>query len=87
MVVFLDFRRRTCMRRVLRRRLLDRHRSRPDLPAGAREGLDPALLRWIWDYPRDDRPKVLALLAKLGPNTKVEHLQGPSEVQRLLDRL
>src|SRR5919202_5618211 len=39
-VVFLDLPRRTCLRRIVWRRLRDARRARIDLPRGCREGLD-----------------------------------------------
>jgi adenylate kinase family enzyme len=78
-VVFLDLPRRTCLRRVLWRRLRDRRAERPDLPAGAREGIDLELLRWIWNYPKASRPRVLELLA--GLDADVVHLRTPTEVR------
>jgi adenylate kinase family enzyme len=81
-VVFLDLPRRTCLRRVLWRLVRDRRRSRPDLPAGSREGFDPELLRWIWRYPRVDRPRVVELLAGLPPHVAVRHLRSRRDVRR-----
>ena len=84
-VVFLDLPRRTCLWRVLARLVRDRSRRRPDLPAGAREGFDPELLRWIWRYPTVDRPRVLALLASLGDGVAVHHLRSRADVRRFVD--
>ena len=72
-VVFLDLPRTTCVWRVLKRLARDRGRSRADLPEGCSEGFDLELLRWIWRYPRTDRPRVLRLLAGLGPGVDVRH--------------
>jgi adenylate kinase family enzyme len=86
-VVFLDVGRTTCLRRVLARVMRDRGRSRPDLPPGCREGVDLQLLRWIWDYPRVDRPRVLRLLAGLGEGVAVHHLRSGNDVRRFLATL
>ena len=86
-VVFLDVPRTTCFRRVLTRVVRDRGRPRPDLPAGCREGIDLQLLRWIWDYPRVDRPRVLKLLAGLGDGVAVHHLRSGADVRRFLATL
>ena len=86
-VIFLDLPRRTCLWRVLVRLVRDRRRRRPDLPEGASEGLDLDLLRWIWAYPKTDRPRVLALLAQLGANVDVLHLRSKAEVQRFVEDL
>lgn len=86
-VVFLDLPRRTCIRRVLWRRIRDGGRPRPDLPPGAREGLDLDLLRWIWSYGATERPRVLELLARLEPRVVVHHLRTPADVRRYLATL
>ena len=87
-VVFLDLPRRTCLWRVLKRLLRDRGRSRADLPEGCEEGIDLPLLRWIWSYPRAERPRVLALLDRIaGRGVRVHRLSSRAEVRRFLDDL
>jgi adenylate kinase family enzyme len=86
-VIFLDLSRATCLWRVLKRLVRDRRRSRPDLPEGCTEGFDLPLLRWIWRYPRTDRPRVLAILAGLGGQVEVRQLRSRSDVRRYLDTL
>jgi adenylate kinase family enzyme len=84
-VVFLDVPRRTCLRRALTRLVRDRGRARNDLPDGCREGLDLPFLRWIWRYPRTDRPRVLRLLDGLDGSVAVHRLRSPADVQRFLE--
>ncbi|HKP19072.1 MAG TPA: isopentenyl transferase family protein [Gaiellaceae bacterium] len=84
-VVFLDLPRATCLWRVLRRLVRDRRRDRVDLPDGCREGFDPALLRWIWRYPREDRPRVLGVLGELDGRVAVHRLCSSAEVRRYLE--
>jgi adenylate kinase family enzyme len=86
-VVFLDLPRRTCLRRVLWRRVRDRRGTRPDLPQGGGESLDVSLLRWIWGYPRTDRPRVLRILAGLGSKVESHHLRSAADVRRYLATL
>jgi adenylate kinase family enzyme len=86
-VIFLDLPRLTCLWRVLKRLVRDRRRSRPDLPQGCAEGFDLDLLRWIWRYPKTDRPRVLAILAGLDDRVDVRCLGSRSDVQRYLDGL
>ena len=86
-VIFLDLPRSTCLWRVLKRLVRDRRRSRPDLPEGCSEGFDLSLLRWIWRYPRTDRPRVLGILARLEPGVEVRHLRSRSDVRGYLETL
>jgi adenylate kinase family enzyme len=80
-VVFLDLPRRTCIRRALWR--LVRNEQRADLPEGCPEGWDPAFVRWMWRYPRDDRPQVLELLD--GLDADVHRLRSRTAVRRYLE--
>src|SRR5207245_1270390 len=84
-VIFLDLPRATCLWRVLKRFVRERRRSRPDLPEGCPEGLELSFLRWIWRYPRDDRPRVVGILASLDRRVDVRHLRSRSDVRRYLD--
>ncbi|MFC5694776.1 topology modulation protein [Pseudomonas sp. GCM10022186] len=86
-VVFLDLPRWLCLWRVCWRALSHRGRTRPDMADGCPERLEPAFLRWVWDYRRRSRPAVLALLAEAGRQRKVVHLGSRREVERFLRSL
>jgi adenylate kinase family enzyme len=83
--VFLDLPRLTCVRRVLVRSLRYRGRTRPDLPPGCPERLEWQFLRWVWDYERRSRGRVVRLLAASG--LPVVHLRTRREAERWLDTL
>ena len=87
MVIFLDLPRATCLWRVLKRLVRDRGRSRSDLPEGCSEGFDLPFLRWIWRYPRTDRPRVLEIVAGLDRRVDVRHLRTKSDVRSYLAML
>ncbi len=62
-VIFLDLRRRTCLRGVVGRRvrrLLVRDGGA--VPGAMSGGLDPAFVRWVWRFRRDVRPSILRQL-------------------------
>jgi adenylate kinase family enzyme len=87
-VIFLDVSWPRCIWRVLSRLVWDLETSRADLPEGCREGFDLQLLRWIWRYPRADRPRVLEVLRRLDrERVTAYHLRSGAEVQRFLDGL
>ncbi len=83
-IIFLDLPRSICLWRVLMRWMRDRHARRPDLPEGCREGIDLPFLRWVWCYPKKNRPDVLARLAALDPRVEVHRLRSQAEVRRYL---
>ena len=84
-VVFLDLPRRTCLRRVLTRAVRDSGRPRPDLPEGCAAGFDLDLLRWIWGYPRTNRPRILRLLEGLDGSVDVHVLRSSRDVRRFAE--
>jgi adenylate kinase family enzyme len=87
-VVFLDVGRWRCLGRVLRRLVRDRGRRRADLPAGCEETFSADLLRWVWRYPRVDRPAVLELLTTLEQRgIRVHRLRTGKDVNAFLSAL
>jgi adenylate kinase family enzyme len=84
-VVFLDMPRLVCLWRVLKRYLIYRKRSRPDMAAGCPEDLNPEFLLWIWNYPERTRPKIVAWMRENAGSKKVVWLRSPAEAQKYLD--
>lgn len=84
-VVFLDLPRTTCLARAVRRAVRDRGRTRPDLPDGCPEGFDLDFYKWIWNFGRDDRPRILERMEET--DAEVVHLRSPAEVTRYVASL
>lgn len=84
-VVYLDFPRLQCVYGVMSRWWKTRGRVREDLGPGCPEKLpSPEFLRWIWNYPRKTRPKLMALLDGARPTTEIVILRSRQEVERWL---
>ena len=83
-VVFLDLPRRTCLWRVVRRRLQYRGRSRPDIAPGCPERLTWELLKWIWDYPRNQRPRTLEFLDQYAEGRRIVRLGSAQEIDNFI---
>lgn len=86
-VVFLDLPRTLCLRRAVERRIRFHGRSRPDMREGCPERLSWEFLRWIWRYPAERRPGILARLAALRPDQRAVILRSPAEVDDFLRRV
>jgi adenylate kinase family enzyme len=84
-IVFLDFPTWRCFARVLKRMLRCFGRTRPDLAPGCPERLDPAFLRDVWRYRRDDRSRHFEALR--GFQGRLIVLRGPAEVRAYLSGL
>ncbi|HUQ34602.1 MAG TPA: DNA topology modulation protein [Pyrinomonadaceae bacterium] len=85
-VIFLDMPRRICLWRVLKRALMYRKKSRPDMAEGCPEKLSGEFILWIWNYPSRTRPKVLSMLESNPEEKKIVRLRSPSDVKRFLAR-
>lgn len=84
-VVFLDLPRLVCLRRVVARALRHAGRTRPDMAPDCPERLTLEFVRWVWRYPRRQRPAVLRRLAAAAEaGTRVVVLRSDAEVERFL---
>ena len=84
-VVLLDYPRRVCLLRALRRILTWRGRTRPDMAADCPERLDGEFVRWIWEFHRTQRPQVLELLD--GWTGELRVFRSPKDCARFLAKL
>ena len=86
-IVFLDMPRLLCLRRVLKRSMIYRNRSRPDMGAGCNEKLDLEFLKfllWVWHYPKRTKPKIVDWMRENAGSKKVVWLRSPAEAERYL---
>lgn len=81
-VLFLDMPRRVTLPAVLRRQW--RHRGQAVQAPGCPERWSWEFLRWVWNYPRDSRPRALAAIATHAADAEVVVLTSRAEVRRFL---
>lgn len=86
-VIFLDLPRELCVYRVLKRVVTYRNGTRPDMAPGCAEKFDWKFLKWVWNFPRDSKPKVEALLKKFENEKTVIRLKSKREVENFLVNL
>lgn len=83
-VIFLDMARTLCIWRVLKRAIVYRNRSRPDMAEGCHERLTLEFILWIWNYPSRTRPKIISMLESHAGGKKIIWLRSQKDVQRFL---
>ena len=84
--IFLEHGRVQSLLRCVNRFLKYRGQSRPELAPGCTEKIDWDFLKWIWDYPRDVKPRVMATL-KDHPKTRLIILDNDEEIAAFLERV
>jgi adenylate kinase family enzyme len=77
-VVFMDYPRWRCFWNILKRTVRHLGRSRPDMAPGCRERIDLEYLRWIWLFPLDTRPRILARIGTYTAGKPVIVLRNPA---------
>jgi adenylate kinase family enzyme len=85
-VIFLDIPRRVCMFRILKRTVMYRGRTRPDMAEGCSERFDWEFILWVWNYPNRSRSRLLTELDRLREK-KIIVLKTRSDAERLLSEL
>ena len=83
-VLFLDMPRRVTIPSIVGRWL--RHRGTPVQAPGCPERVSWEFFRWVWNYRRDSRPRVLAALAEHGGDATVITLRSRAGVEAFLSR-
>lgn len=84
LIVFLDLPRYVRMAGVLARTIRSYGRTRPDMAPGCPEQIDPAFLKWVWQYAAHSRPNALAFLARWEGKVPIRHLRTRREVNAFL---
>ncbi len=62
-IVFLDINRLTCLYRIVSRFFKYRHAQRPDMAKGNREKLDLKFLKFVWQYPKNNKKDMMDYLS------------------------
>ncbi len=83
-VIFLDMPRRVSLWRVLKRVVVYRNKSRPDMADGCPERLSWEFIVWIWNYPKRTRRKVVKMLESDSEDKNVIWLRSRREVEAFL---
>jgi adenylate kinase family enzyme len=83
-LVWLDHPRSVCMRRVLMRTITGYGRTRSDLAVDCPDRFDVAFLRYVWNFPVKQRPRLAAGIAQFGNHLRVIRLACDRDAENFL---
>jgi adenylate kinase family enzyme len=86
-VIWPDYPRHVCLRRVLVRTARNVGRVREGLPEGCPERFNVEFLRWIWNFNAKHRPRLIAAFERFGAHAAVHMLKSDRDAERLLTEL
>lgn len=85
-IIMLDMPRTLCIYRVIKRFFMYRNSSRPDMNEGCREKLDFPFLKWVWNYNKNNRPKVIEILVR-NKDKNIVILKNSKDVRSYVEQL
>jgi adenylate kinase family enzyme len=80
-VYFFDFPRFLCIYRVIKRRIMNHGTTREDMAEGCKENIDLEFLKWIWNFRKRSRSKILKTLAEIDGEKKVYIFRKPKDLR------
>ena len=84
-IIWLDFPRNLCLWRIIKRYLQHRGKVREDMAAGCKEKLNWEFLLYVYNFPRQRRPKIISRLNQHQNSKQIFILKNPQQVQTFLE--
>ena len=86
-VIFMNLSGWLCTLRVMKRLIQSYGKTRPDMAKGCRERFSWNFMKYVWNYPKTRKPKILQKLSGLPKETQVFILKSPGEVRSFLQKV
>ena len=86
-IIFLDIPRTVCVYRILKRGVVYRNKTRPDMAKRCNEKIDWEFVKWTWNYPTRSKPKVENLLKNIEDEKTIIRLKSKREVENFFMNL
>ena len=87
LIIWLDFPRRIFFRRAFLRMIKGWGRTRSDLASDCPEHFDPEFFRFVWNIPRDSRPRTVSRISEGEYEKRLLRFKHPRELRRFLANL
>jgi adenylate kinase family enzyme len=86
-VLWFDYPRRITLPRIAKRLVMNYGTVRPDMGLDCPEKVDFEFLRWVWNFPAEARPQIVAARAKYGEHLEWHGFRRDKDVRAFLDAL
>lgn len=86
-VIFLEMPRLVCIYRILKRIVVYREGNRPDMAEGCDERFDWEFIKWVWNYPKQSKPKIEKILENYKDEKTLIRLKSKRAVKNYLSNL
>ncbi len=83
-VIFLNFSRYLCVWRVIKRIITSYGRTRPDMGEGCTERWDWGFIKYVWNFPKHEKPRVFTKLKKHQDDINILTFNSPSALNKFL---
>ncbi|KFN04000.1 DNA topology modulation protein [Bacillus clarus] len=83
-IMFIDLPRIQCLYRVIKRRVQYHNKTRPDMGEGCEERLDFSFLKWVWMYPKKQRPAIFKKMQDISSEKEVIIFKSSSQIGKFL---
>lgn len=85
LVIFLNYPTWISFSRAIKRTIIHRGKTRPDMANGCPEKIDWEFAKWIWRYNVDVKPNIIKFLATLPIETMI--INHPNQLKKILQNI
>jgi adenylate kinase family enzyme len=83
-IFFFDFSRFLCMYQVIKRRIINHGKTRSDMAEGCKEKIDLEFIKWIWNFKKRSKDKILGELEEVKEQKKVIIFKNRRDVKNYI---
>ena len=85
-VIFLDYNKYICTYRIIKRLLQNIGKTRIDMAEGCNEKIDFPFIKFVWEFPKKSRPKIIQKMAEY-KNIKKIVLKNQKETDLFVSKI
>lgn len=87
LIIFLDMPNMLCLYRIFKRRIKYNRKTRPDMNEECTEKLDLEFIKWVWNFKKRNRAKILDKLEVASKTKRIIILKNRKQVNEFIEGL